>query len=261
MLKKATLGLSLLLPAQLSSAVAQADDLRVLALQSPQIVINEVASEFQRRTGQRIVQIASAHEMPVHIWQRIEAGQVFDAAFLVPGMLEQLAKEGRIDPATRATFLRVPIGVAVKAGASRPDINSVDAFKRTVLRAKSIAYLKAGISGPHLQSLFERFGIAGELQAKSMRPETDTVGDLVAQGEAEIGITAISTLMATRGIDVVGPIPRELQAYVSFEGAVSSNAREPSVARRLLDFIAEPDTVAVIRRKGMEPWVVDRDGR
>jgi molybdate transport system substrate-binding protein len=137
----------------------------------------------------------------------------------------------------------------------------VDAFKRTVLKAKSVAYLKAGISGPHLQHLFERFGIAGELQAKSIRPETDTVGELVAQGQAEIGITAISTLMATRDVDVVGPIPRELQAYVSFQSAVSKNAHQSSVARKLLEFIAEPSVAAVIRRKGMEPWGLDGDGR
>src|SRR5262245_49513243 len=126
-----------------------------------------------------------------------------------------------------------------------------------VLRARSIAYLKAGISGPHLENLFEGFGIAGELQSKSIRPETDTVGELVAQGEAEMGITAISTLMATRGIDVVGPIPRELQAYVSFESAISSNASAPSVARKLLDLVRESETGAVIRRKGMEPWEAD----
>jgi len=261
MLKKATLGLSIFLPAQLSGAVAQADDLRVLALQSPQLHINEMAPEFQRRTGRRIVQIASPNEMPLHIRQRIETGQMFDAVFLVPSMLDQLAKEGRIDAASRVNFLRVPIGVAVKAGAHRPDISSVDAFRTAVLKASSVAYLKAGISGPHLQNLFEDFGIARELQAKSIRPETDTVGELVARGEAEIGITAISTLMATPGIDVAGPIPRELQAYVSFEGAISSNASEPSVAWKLLDLVREPETAAVMRRKGMEPWEAVRDRR
>jgi molybdate transport system substrate-binding protein len=261
MLKKISLGLSVLLPAQISGGVAQADELRLMALQSPQLVLNEVGSEFQRRTGHKIVQLASPNEMPIHIRQKIEAGQAFDAAFLVPTMLDQLAKEGRIDPGTRVNFLRVPIGVAVRVGSPRPDISSVDAFRRTVLKAKSIAYLKAGISGPHLQRLFERFGIAGELQMKSVRPETDTVGELVAQGAAEIGITAISTLMATSGVDVVGPIPQELQAYVSFQGAVSKNAYQPSTARKLLDFIAEPDVAAVIRRKGMEPWGQEGDGR
>jgi molybdate transport system substrate-binding protein len=258
MLMKALLGLSTLLPSQLSGAVALADELRVLALQSPQIVLNEVAPEFQRRTGHKIVEIASPSEMPVHIRRRIEAGELFDAAFLVPDMIGQLAKERHIDSATRTRFLRVPIGIAVKANAPRPDISSVDAFKRAVQRARSIAYLKAGISGPHLQSLFEGFGIAGQLQAKSIRPETDTVGELVARGEAEMGITAISTLIATRGIDVVGPIPRELQAYVSFESAVGTNARQPTIARKLLEFLAEPNTVAVIRQKGMEPWIADR---
>jgi molybdate transport system substrate-binding protein len=94
----------------------------------------------------------------------------------------------------------------------------VEAFKRTLLDAKSIAYLKAGTSGPYLDGLFERFGIAVELHAKARRPETDTVGDLVAQGKAELGVTAIATLMATRGVDVVGPLPPEIQSYVDFAG-------------------------------------------
>jgi molybdate transport system substrate-binding protein len=254
MFKKATLGLSVLLPAQFTSGFVQAEELRVLALQSPQIVLNEVAAEFQRRTGYKIAQLSPPNEMPAHIRRRIEAGEPFDVAFLVPAMLDQLAKEGRIDRATRANFLRVPVGLAVRAGAPKPDIGSVEAFKKTVREAKSIAYLKAGISGPHLHSLFERFGIAGEVEAKSKRPETDTVGELVARGEAEIGITAISTLMATHGIEVVGPIPQELQTYVSFAGAVNSTANRPNVARELLKLLVESDTIAVIRRKGMEPW-------
>jgi molybdate transport system substrate-binding protein len=254
MLKTTVLGLSVFLPAQFTCHFAQADELRVLALQSPQIVLNEVAAEFQRLTGYRIAQISSSGEMPAHIRRRIEVGESFDIAFLIPTMLDQLALEGRIDPASRSNFLRVPVGLAVRAGARKPDISSVDAFIKTVLEAKSIAYLKAGISGPHLQNLFEHFGIARELQAKSKRPETDTVGELVAQGEAEIGITAISTLMATRGIEVVGPIPRELQTYVSFAGAVSSNALQPKVAQDLLKFLHEPSAIAAIKRKGMEPW-------
>jgi molybdate transport system substrate-binding protein len=256
--KMTKLAVSALLPIQLLGANAQADEIRVLALQSPHRVLDEVAPEFERRTGYKIVEIASMDEMPIHLSRRIAAGEVFDAAFLVPEMMAQLAKERLIDPSTRTKLLRVTVGLAVKAGAPRPDISSVDAFKKTILSARSLAYLKAGISGPHLQKLFDRFGIAEEVKGKSIRPETDTVGELVASGEAEIGITAIATLIATPGIDIVGPIPRELQAYVSFEGAVATHAKEPSIVRKLLEFLGEPYTVAVFARKGMEPWVTNR---
>lgn len=192
--------------------------------------------------------------MPVHVRQRINAGEAFDAAFLVPAFFDQLAKEGKIVSDTRTNFVRVPIGVAVRAGAAKPDISSVDAFKRTLLSARSIAYLKAGTSGPYLDGLFERFGIASELQSKAKRPETDTVGELVAQGQAEIGVTAIATLIATRGVDMVGPLPSEIQSYVCFEGAVSANAVVPDIARDLIKFLPGPTAIPVIRSKGMEAW-------
>jgi molybdate transport system substrate-binding protein len=150
--------------------------------------------------------------------------------------------------------LRVPIGIAVRLGATKPDISSVEAIKRTLRGAKSIAYLKAGISGPYLDRLFDTWGMAEELQPKSKRTETDTVGELVAQGEAEIGVTAIATLIATPGIEVVGPIPNEIQSYVSFQGAVSANAGVPDVAAELVRFVTGPNAVSIIKSKGMEPW-------
>src|SRR5688572_20125631 len=229
-------------------------EIKVLALQSPQLIISELAADFEQRTGYRITQLLRHADLPVHAKHRTDAGEVFDAAFLETTFLDQLIKEGKIVNDTRANFLRVPIGVAVRAGASKPDISSVEAFKRTLIHAKSIAYLRAGISGPYLQGLFERWGIAAELQAKATRPDTDTVGDLVAQGEAEIGVTAIATLMASPGVDIVGPLPPEIQSYVDFAGAVSSNAVVPDIARDLIKFVTGPAAVLVIRAKGMEPW-------
>ena len=179
-------------------------EIKVLALQSPQIIINALATEFERRTGYRITHLLQPGDMPIHIKQRLDAGESFDTAFVVPEVLDQLVAAGKIVPDTRTNFLRVPIGVAVRSGASKPDITTVDAFKRALLGARSIAYLKAGISGPYLDRLFATFGIAKELQPKSKRTETDTVGELVAQGEAEIGVTAIATLIATPGIEIVG---------------------------------------------------------
>jgi molybdate transport system substrate-binding protein len=229
-------------------------EIRVLALQSPQIIINELAADFERRSGYRITQLLRHTDMPIQAKQKTDAGEAFDAAFVVPALLDQLAQEGKILDDSRTSFLRVPIGVAVRAGASRPDISSVEAFKRTLLGAKSIAYLRAGTSGLYLQELFERSGIGAELQAKARRPETDTVGDLVAEGEAEVGVTAIATLIATHGVDVVGPLPAEIQSYVFFAAAVSTTAVVPDVARALIKLLTGPAAIPTIRSKGMEPW-------
>jgi molybdate transport system substrate-binding protein len=228
-------------------------EVKIIALQSPQLIINELAGEFERRSGYRVKQLLGHMDMPVHARKLIDAREAFDAAFLVPAFLDELANEGKIVDDTRTPFLRVPIGVAVRAGAPRPDISSVEAFKRALLAARSVAYLRAGMSGPHLQALFERWGIAAELQARALRPDTDTVGELVAQGEAEIGVTAIATLMATCGVDVIGPIPSEIQSYVVFGGAVGAQAVVPDVARELIAFVTGPAALPVIRAKGMEP--------
>ena len=229
-------------------------EIRVLALQSPQIIINALADDFERQMGYRIRHLLGHADMPIHARQKIDAGEAFDAAFVLPAFFDQLVKEGRLVGATRRNFLRVPIGMAVKAGARKPDINTVEAFKRAVLDAKSIVYLKAGISGPHLDSLFDRFGISAQVQSKAKRPESDICGELVARGDAELAVTAIATLMATPGLDVVGPIPREIQAYVSFAGAVSADAAVPDIAKQLIEFLTGPKAVPVIQSKGMELW-------
>jgi molybdate transport system substrate-binding protein len=228
--------------------------IKVLALQSPQIILNALAAEFERRTGFGITHLLRPEDMPLHIKPKLDAGATFDAAFVLPAALDQLERDGRIVKDTRARFLRVPIGVAVRAGAPRPDIGSVAAFKQTLVAAKSIAYLRAGISGPYLERLFETFGIAELLRLKSKRTETDTVGELVAHGEAEIGVTAIATLIATPGLEIVGPLPSEIQSYVVFEAALSSTAGVPDAARDLIRFATGPDAAATIRAKGMEPW-------
>lgn len=228
--------------------------IKVLALQSPQIVINALAMEFERLTGYQIIHLLHPGDMPLHIKQKLDAGERFDAAFVVPPVMDQLIATGKVTADTRTNFLRVPIGVAVRYGAAKPDISSVEALKQTLRRAKSIAYLKAGVSGPYLDGLFETWGLAKEFQEKSKRTETDTVGELVAQGDAEIGVTAIATLIATPGIEIVGPIPKEIQSYVSFQGAVSTNAMAPEAAESLIRFVTGQNAIPIVKSKGMEPW-------
>jgi len=231
-----------------------AAELRVLALQSPQLIINELAARFTRESGFTIVELLDIAELPAHARRRIDAGEAFDAAFIEDVQLDALAREGKLIGATRRNFLRVPIGVAVKTGAAKPNIDTVEAFRHAVLAAKSVAYLNGGRSGPYLQDLFARWGIGAAIGAKERRPDTDTVGELVAAGEAELGITAIATLMATRGVEVIGRIPAAIQSYVCFAGAVGAAARMPEGAKALIDFVTGPAALPVIRAKGMEAW-------
>jgi molybdate transport system substrate-binding protein len=168
------------------------------------------------------------------------------------GPIDALLREGELIEDTRATFAKSGIGVEVRKGARKPDISSVEAFKRAVLDAKSIAYLQIG-SGLYLQGLFERMGIAASIKPKVTRPETDIVSELVAKGEIELGMVVSTQILTTPGVDFVGPLPQEIQHYIVFVGAVSTDSKAPDAARELLRFLASPRALAVIKAQGMEP--------
>ena len=140
----------------------------------------------------------------------------------------------------------------MRAGAPRPDISSVDAFKRALLNARSIAYLRVG-SGIYLAGLLDRLGIAEAIKSKVMRPESDIVSELVAKGEIEIAMTVITQILTTPGVDLVGPLPPEIQSYITFTAGVSSRTMVPDAARQLIQFLREPRAIAVIKAQGMEP--------
>jgi molybdate transport system substrate-binding protein len=128
----------------------------------------------------------------------------------------------------------------------------VEAFKQALLKAKSIAYLRVG-SGIYLADLFERLGIAESIKSKVTRPESDIVSELVAKGEIELGMTVITQILTTPGVDLVGPLPPEIQSHVTFVAGVSSQSREPDAARQVIQFLNGPQAVAVIKAQGMEP--------
>jgi len=166
-------------------------------------------------------------------------------------------KEGTIAAATRTEIARSGIGVEVRAGARKPDISSVDAFKRALLDAKSIAFLRVG-SGLHIAAVLERLGIAETVKSKVTRPESDSVSELVAKGEIELGLVVMTQILTTPGVDLVGPLPPELQSYVVFTAGVSAASKVPAAADQLMRFLIGPIAVPVIRAQGMEPLPVGR---
>jgi len=150
-----------------------------------------------------------------------------------------------------AHLLRV--GVAVLAGAPKPDIGSVEALKRTLLRAASVAYTQEGASGMHFAGVIERLGIANEVKAKAVRQPGGLVGELVAAGKAEIAIQQIPELLAVPGIELVGPLPSEIQLVTVTAAGVFSGAEQAAAARSLIEFLAAPAAARVIQAKGLEP--------
>ena len=185
--------------------------------------------------------------------KRVQAGEAFDVVILASNAIDQLLASGRVAAGSKVDLVRSGVAVAVRAGAPRPDIGSEHALQRTVLAARSISY-STGPSGVHLARLFERWGIADALKGRIVQaPPGVPVGTLVARGDVELGFQQLSELMHLQGVDVIGPLPAEVQIVTTFSGGVCTAATQPEPARELLAFLASPAAEEAKRRHGMEP--------
>ena len=244
----------------LLAASARAEEIRVLTSGGFTAPYLELAPQFERATRHTVTSIfgASMGGAPDSIPVRLARGEPADVVIVTAEALEQLIDQGRIVAGTRVDLVRSRIGMAVRAGASKPDISTVEALTRTLLQAKSIAF-SASASGTYLSTeLFPRLGIADRIEAKIRRIESERVGAVVARGEAEIGFQQVSELLPIAGIDYVGPLPDEVQRVSIFSAGVAARAAQPDAARALIDFLASPAAVPTIRKFGLEPLRGDR---
>ena len=167
--------------------------------------------------------------------------------------MDDLIKQGKIAGDTRVDIVRIGIGVAVREGAPKPDISSVDAFKRTLLSVKSVTYAPEGATGEHFAKVLDRLGIAEQVKAKAKPNAPGRVAQVVAAGEVELAIGATPSLLSTKGVQFVGPLPAELQDWFVNTAGVSATAKQPDAAKALIKHLTTPEAAAVIRAKGMEP--------
>lgn len=212
-------------------------------------VLAEVEPALTPRLGRPLVVIS---DLPNGFSARASAGEPFDVLITGAAPMDEWVRDGRVVASSRTELARSGIGVAVKAGAPKPDIGSTAAFRRALLEASSIAYLRVG-SGLHLDAVLARLGIADAVSAKSMRPDTDIATELVAKGQAQLGVVVLTQIMTTPGVDLVGPLPPELQSYVTFVGGVGTRSSVPDVAAQVLTFLTSATAAAVMRAQGMEP--------
>jgi molybdate transport system substrate-binding protein len=184
---------------------------------------------------------------------RIEEGEEFDVAFLTSELADELVVLGRVDAGSRTTIARAGAGVAIRKGARRPDLSTTEAFRRTLLDARSVAYVGRGVTAEIMKTAFEKLGISAEMAAKTESLSGVTAAEAVASGQAELGFTQISEILPHPGVELAGPLPSEVQVYTVFTAAVGVNSRRQEAGRRLLRFLTTPDAAAVIRAQGMEP--------
>ena len=227
-------------------ANADAAEVRVFTARAIATVLEKIGPEFERTTGHKLDVVSGFG--PVFLRQ-INAGDPFDVFVSTPQTIDALFKDGKLLADSRTNLVRSGVGVEVRAGAPKPDISSVEAFKQTLLNAKSIGYVPVG----GVPQLMERLGIADAIKPKATVPNTDIVSELVAKGELELGVVVITQILTTPGVELVGPLPPEIQFYTVFVGGISANSKAPDAARALLRFLTGPAAVPVIKSQGMEP--------
>jgi len=233
------------------STAAQSADIKIICSNGFHAVMQELGPQFERATGHKLV---VSYGLAAVLGKQIEGGESFDLTILAPPQIDALLKQGKIAADSRTVLARSGMGVMVRSGAPKPDISTVDAFKRALVNAKSIAFPPQGQSGIYLVGLIERLGLTEALRTKMMPIANGPMtGETVARGEAELGITPIGELLAVKGVALVGPLPAEVQNYIVQTAGVSAAAAQGAAARDFLKFLMAPANTHVIVEKGMEP--------
>ena len=239
----------------LLTVTASAAEVRVMISGGLSAAYKALVPEFEKATGHKVLTAygpsmgTTTNAIPV----RLERGEPADVLIMVGYALEDLAKKGKVAAGTSVDLVKSPIGVAVKSGTPKPDISSADAVKRALLAAKTIAYSDSA-SGVYVSTeMFDKLGIKQAMEGKARKIPATPVGEIVAHGEAEIGFQQISELKPVEGIDIVGPLPDELQKITVFSAGIASVSKEPDAGKTLIKFLASPAARGEIVKSGLDP--------
>jgi len=236
-----------------SAVGAGAAEIKVLTAGAFKPVVLALVPDFEKRSGHKVaVDNGTASELK----QRIEGGETFDVAVITPGVIDELLAKGMLAPGSKVDIASVGVGVMVKEGAPKPDISAVEKFKHALLAAKSVAYIdpaSGGSSGIYIDKLLERLGIADQIRPKLKLKKGGHVADLIVSGEAELGLHQISEIVPVKGVQLVGPLPKEIQHTTTYTAGLSASASKQDAAQALIEAFRAPVAAAVLKAKGMEP--------
>jgi molybdate transport system substrate-binding protein len=238
----------------LSVQTAKAAEIKLLCAIALQQLVENLGPKFEGATKHKLTTTIAPLGQAL---KRLQDGEVYDLVILPQRGVDGLAKDGKVVASTASAIVVTRIGLAVRNGAPKSDISTSEAFKRSMLAAKSVTHgnpAYGGISGAHVVKVFERLGIAQEMKAKTvLLDKAGLAGVLVASGNAEMVIQPIQELVVVPGIEVVGPLPEELQDTVTYQAAIMLNAREREPLDALINYLGTPEAIAVIKAMGMEP--------
>ena len=239
--------------------VARAAEVHVMISGGLSAAYKELVPQFERATGNTVLTAYgpsmgnTENAIPV----RLSRGEAADVLIMVGDALGVMIEQGKAVAASRVDLVRSPIGVAIKAGAPKPDIRTPDALKQALLNAKSVAYSDSA-SGVYVETeLFKRLGIANEMKDKARMIPAEPVAAVVARGEAELGFQQISELLPIPGADLVGPLPAEVQKITVFSAGLTARAMQPDAGKALIAFLAAPAAALAMKRAGLDPFATD----
>ncbi len=225
-------------------------NLKVLSGNGPRAAVRQLCSQFAHATGNTVDLRFEVNPDVVNI---AEAGESFDVAIGNPSTIEQLIASGKVVAGSRVDFGRSGLAVGVRPGAAKPDIGTVEAFKRTLLAAKAVAFPAQGASGLYFVGLVDRLGIAREMQGTLKPMAAEDCVEVVARGEADMVVVVATRMVGVAGIDVAGPLPESLQTKIGFAAGLSAATKQPDTAKALIAFLSAPAAAATLRSKGVEP--------
>jgi len=234
----------------ITTASIIAAEISVISTQATQEAYQELVAQFEKATGHKVKTFFSG---TLNVQKKLADGEPCDLIIMAGPAIDEQIKLGKAVAGSRVDLAKSGTGLAVRKGAPKPDIGSVDALKKTLLTAKSIGY-STGPSGVYMLSVFEKLGIADQVKGKLRQtPSGVFVGTLIANGDAEVGFQQIAELVHFAGIDYVGPLPGELQRMTMFSAGIHSGAKQADAARALVKFLTAPAAAPVIRKHGLEP--------
>lgn len=233
-------------------AAAGAVELKVLSGNGSRPAVIELSAQFEKATG---------HKVNVEFFvnptvkKKVEEGEAFDVTVLNPPVLDELIKQGKVVASTRGVIGRIGLGAAIRQGAPRPDISTVEGFKAALLASKAVAFPGDGASGVYFVSLVERLGIAAQMKDKMMPMPGEYNVEVVADGKADMVVVVASRIFGVKGVDMIGLIPKELQTWIGFATGVSAASKQGEAARALAKFYTAPEAAKVLVPMGIEPFV------
>ena len=232
---------------------AGAVELKLLTAGAFKSTVLALLPDYERTSGNKV---SVENDTAGALMKRIAAGETFDVVVMTPEGIDQLTGEGKVISGSRTNLARVGVGVMVKSGANKPDISTVDAFKKAVLEAKSISFIdpaSGGSSGIYVAKLLDRLGIADQVRPKEKLKQGGYVADYVESGEAELGIHQISEILPHAGVTLVGPLPKEIQNYTVYAAGIGRGTKNADAAKALIASLVGPSAQALFKSKGMEP--------